>query len=118
MENLGIWKTIKIGFWLGIGFIIPQLIVMYSGTVMTVMAMPSLMEISAEDYMVEFEEEGDFTDVSSFYEDLDLTSFIQLGEYTERRTDGGLQIIGSVTNTGEKATGSIQVEAELLDAEG
>jgi hypothetical protein len=30
MNEYGIWKTIKIGFWLGIGFIVPQLIVMYA----------------------------------------------------------------------------------------
>jgi hypothetical protein len=46
MNEYGVWKTIKIGFWLGIGFIIPQMIVMYGGTVISILAMPSMMEMS------------------------------------------------------------------------
>jgi hypothetical protein len=46
MESWGIWKLIKVGFWLGIGFILPQLVVLYSGTALTVLAMPSIMEAS------------------------------------------------------------------------
>lgn len=119
MDNWGIWKTIKIGFWLGIGFIVPQLVVMYSGTVLTVLAMPSLLELPAEEYTVELDDEADgFSDVVNFYEDLDLTKEIKLGEYTERLSEGHLHIIGSVSNIGEQAAGSIEIEAELLDAQG
>jgi len=122
MENWSVWKIIKVGFWLGIGFIIPQLIVMYSGTALTVFAMPAIFEMAADEYIYELDEmesEGDsYPDASGFFDDYDLTGHVKLGEYSEKLVDGHLHIIGSVTNTGDKPAGSIQIEAELMDAQG
>ena len=49
MENWGKWKIIKLGFWLGVGFIIPQLIAMYVGVLITMFATPPMVEKSFED---------------------------------------------------------------------
>ncbi len=119
MENWGVWKTIKIGFWLGVGFIVPQLVVMYSGTALTLLAMPSILDTAVEEYANDWEEDLDaFSEVSDFYSDHDLTDSIEIEKFSERLIDGHLHITGAVSNTGEKAAGSIEIEAELLDAKG
>ncbi len=105
MENWGIWKLIKVGFWLGIGFILPQLVVMYSGTVISVLAMPSIMG-SSDNYM---------SDISSR---LNRTSQIEILEQREQNNGEQLLILGKIKNTGNKIASSIQLEAELLDSEG
>ncbi|MCF6226191.1 MAG: hypothetical protein L3J22_07835 [Xanthomonadales bacterium] len=117
MENLGVWKTIKIGFWIGIGFIIPQMIVLYGGTVLTVLTMPSMMEAS----FVEGYEAID-SDISSFESNFDSnfdrTDQIEIKEYRVLKNGNQLLILGSVFNKGNKVTNSIQLEAELSDMDG
>ena len=103
MTGIGIWKTVKIGFWLGIGFIIPQLIVMYSGSVLTVLAMPSLMGTSVEDNVI-----------SKFYR----SDQIKILEYREKMYGEQLFILGSLVNEGVEDARSIRLEAELTDKNG
>jgi len=110
MENPGKWKIIKTGFWLGIGFIIPQLIVMYSGTAITMLAMPSIMEASFN------AEDGDA--LSSFTSNYDRTDQVKLIDFREQKNNNQLLILGSIENIGTKKAGSIQIEAELLDENG
>jgi len=110
MENLGKWKLIKAGFWLGIGFIIPSLVVMYSGTALTILAMPSMMEAS-------FESEDNGI-MSNFTSDFDVADQIKIKSYREQRNGNQLLILGSIENIGDKKASSIQLEAELSDEKG
>lgn len=114
MNELGIWKTIKFGFWLGVGFIIPQLIVMYGGTYITFLAMPKMMEMAMDNPS----ESKDSFDVSEFTSQLDQTKKIEIGKYEDKSKDGQLLILGTITNKGDKPASSIQLEVELFDAEG
>lgn len=110
MENLGKWRTIKIGFWLGIGFIIPQLFVMYSGTAITVLAMPSIMEASLNS------EDSDM--LEGFSSKYDRTDQLKIIDYREQKTGNQLLILGTIENIGNKNASSIKIEAELLDENG
>ncbi|MCU7852625.1 MAG: FxLYD domain-containing protein [Candidatus Thiodiazotropha sp. (ex Monitilora ramsayi)] len=103
MDSLGVWKTIKIGFWLGVGFILPQIAVLYSGTIMTMFAMPSMMEETFEE---------------NFLSEIDKSKQINVLEYREKMNGKRLLILGSVKNEGSENASSIQLEAELLDSDG
>ena len=106
MENLGKWKLIKIGFLLGIGFIIPQIVTMYAGTAGMAWMLPKMMESSAED------------SVESFSAMYDKAGQIEIDEYRESKNGNQLLILGTITNAGEDQVSSVQLEAELKDAEG
>lgn len=110
MESWGIWKLIKVGFWLGIGFILPQLVVLYSGTALTVLAMPSMMEAS-----VSGASDGLVSDISS---EFNRAKQIQILEQREQKHGEQLLILGKIKNSGDNKASSIQLEAELLDSEG
>lgn len=117
MENISIWKKITLGFWIGIGFLIPQFLLMFGGTALVSMLLPSMMEESIEAYSEDLGDEV-WNSASTVFSDMDMTAVIELGSYTETRSGGHLHITGSVKNTGEKSVGSVEVQAELLDAEG
>lgn len=117
MENIGVWKTVKIGFWLGVGFIIPQLIVMSSGTLLTVMAIPSMMASSFDEGLGAENIDESF-DMSGFTNNLDVTSNISIEKYNENKHGEQLFILGSIVNNGKKQASSIQLEAELKDSKG
>ena len=117
MENWNIWKYIKVGFWLGIGFSIPQFIVFHSGTAITLLAMPLLMEKSFEQMAGEDDSNGNFS-ISALTSKFDITSEIKIEEFREARHGDQLLILGIVTNNGKKAASSIQLEAELKDENG
>lgn len=119
MQELSVWKTVKIGFWLGIGFIIPQMIVLYSGTVLTVMSMPSMME-SAYDIDSEYDvdENDESIDISEFTDNFDVSKHIVIEEHRESLQGDQLLILGSIRNNGKKTASSIQLEAELMDEAG
>jgi len=110
MENLGTWKLIKIGFWLGIGFIIPQLVVLYSGTALTMLAMPSMVDAAFNS--------GDEDVMSSFTSNYDRVDQIEISSYREQKNGTQLLILGSVKNIGDTKASSIQLEAELMDESG
>ncbi|MEW8348168.1 MAG: FxLYD domain-containing protein [Candidatus Thiodiazotropha taylori] len=114
MSDYGIWKTVKIGFWLGIGFIIPQMIVMYGGTVISVLAMPSMLEMSMSGDI----DSTDLFDMDTFLSEANNYDYIKIDRYEDKTTDGQLLVIGSLTNNGSKAVSSIQLEAELFDEAG
>ena len=110
MENWGKWKLIKVGFWLGIGFIIPSFIVIYSGTALTILAMPSMMQASFES------EDSDVT--SSFTSNFDIADQIKIKSYREQKNGNQLLILGEIENIGDKKASSIQLEAELSNEKG
>lgn len=112
MTEYGIWKTIKTGFWLGVGFIIPLMIVMYGDTLLTFLAMPSMIEMSSSS---DGESSGIF-DASGIESTLDRGKQIEIGDYEDKSKDGQLLILGVVTNKGDSSASSIQLEAELFDA--
>ncbi|MES9831745.1 MAG: FxLYD domain-containing protein [Candidatus Thiodiazotropha sp. DIVDIV] len=99
MEDLGIWKTVKIGFWLGIGFIVPHLVAFYSGTMVTMFAIPSMME-------------------ENLLSDFDKSEQIKVIEHREEMNGERLIILGSILNEGNETASSIQLEAELLNSDG
>jgi len=111
VTEYGIWKTIKIGFWLGVGFIIPQMVVMYGGTLLTFLAMPSMIEMSSSS---DDESSGIF-DMGGIGSTLDKRKQIEVGDYEDKSKDGQLLILGVVTNKGDSPASSIQLEAELFD---
>lgn len=112
MNDLGVWKTIKIGFWLGIGFIIPSMTVMYGGTALTFLFMPAMMEAS---FSSETDDPDDSMGIRSITSKFDRTSQIEIGDYRDTGKDGQLLILGTITNIGDKSIGSIQLEAELFN---
>ncbi|NOQ94468.1 MAG: hypothetical protein GQ547_07530 [Methylophaga sp.] len=117
MENIGIWKTIKLGFWLGIGFIIPSLIVMASGTVFTVMSIPSIMEASFEQ-SASLDDFNDSFSISDYTDNFDVTKNISVEHYQDKMNGKQLLILGSIINDGDQPASSIQLEAELLNSSG
>ncbi len=103
MENLSIFKKITLGFWLGIGLFFPLLIVNYSGTFLTMFALPSMMEENMEE---------------SFLSDFDKSDQIKILNHREEMNGKHLLILGSIRNEGPDKAGSIRLEAELLDSDG
>lgn len=110
MESWGKWKLVCVGFWLGIGFIVPQLVGMYSGTALTMLAMPSMMETA-------FVSGGD-DDVSSFASSFDRADQIEIVSFRDQQNGKQLLILGSIVNNGDDDVSSVNLEAELTDKEG
>ena len=110
MENWSKWKLVKVGFWLGIGFIIPQLVVLYSGTALTMLAMPSMIEASFD-----YDDGGVMSSITSDY---DRSDQIEIQKYRDQKNGNQVLILGSIMNSGEKKASSIQLEAELKDKDG
>ena len=102
MEPQGIWSTIKKGFWLGIGFVIPLTAVMYAGAFLTMFALPSMVEDSFETNMMS---------------EFDKTAQIKILDYREEMNGQRLLILGAVNNQGPDRVSSIRIEAELFDAD-
>lgn len=98
MNEYGIWKTIKTGFWFGLGLIIPLVMVLYGGRVITILAMSSVKPVITSQ--------------------LDAKKQIKIVSYEDKTKDGQLLIVGSLKNNGTKSTSSIQLEAELFDGNG
>lgn len=103
MENLSIFKKITMGFWLGLGFFIPLVIVNYAGTYLAMFAMPSFMEENMEE---------------ALFSDYDKSNQIKLLEQREEMSGKHLLILGSIKNEGSLQVGSIRLEAELYDEQG
>ncbi|MET0049936.1 MAG: FxLYD domain-containing protein [Candidatus Thiodiazotropha sp.] len=95
MNEYGIWKTIKTGFWFGLGLIIPLIVVMYGGRMITVFAMSSVKP--------------------AITSQIDAKKHIEIISYEDKTKDGQLLILGSLKNNGSASTSSIQLEAELFD---
>ena len=120
MEKLSIWKLIKYGFWLGVGFIIPQLFVMYAGTAATIFMMPSMLESSFD-----FEEESSISEMDSEdsltrfgFSSYDMSDEIEIQSHRVQREVNRVLVLGSIINNAEKSASSIQIEAELMNENG
>lgn len=111
MDNLTPWKTIKIGFLLGIGFIIPSLFVNFA-----------VIEFSFNTLsgFEDFKTEIDYDDDESYYDsyDNDYTDAVDIGEYRTQMQGLQLLIQGAITNNADVELNSIEIEAELFDANG
>lgn len=95
MNEYGILKTIKTGFLFGLGLIIPLIIAMYGGRVITVLVMSSATPVMTSQ--------------------IDAKKQIEIVSYEDKTKDGQLLILGSIKNNGAKSASSIQLEAELFD---
>jgi len=113
MENYSIWKTIKAGFWLGIGFIVPTIIVYILGTALVYKAVPYFVESNNDAAIIDAE-----NSVDDYVSKYDKTSQVELLSYKNNTSNGQLLILGVVKNTGESPVNSVQVEAELMNSEG
>lgn len=107
MENFSVWKWIKIGFWLGIGFILPQMFVLYAGTVGTYMALPSVIENT-----------WDADSASNYSEQFDRAASIKIENFRDESDGTRLLILGRIVNVGDSKARSIQLEAELFNQAG
>lgn len=106
MEALNPWKLIKAGFWVGIGFIVPSIVVYILGT-SVVYSIPSLWQPSAA--------EGAMEAAQASLPDSDKSSQVKIAHVREVKNGQQLLILGQVENMGTPPVGSIRVEAELLD---
>lgn len=107
MDNLKPWTLIKYGFWLGIGFVLPSVVVTIFGSLGALFVMPAAMDAAEEELMEDVE----------FPLDLDKSGLLEITGYREVRTDGQMYIIGAVRNNGEEPLSSVQLEAEMYDAD-
>lgn len=110
MENMSRWKIIKTGFLLGIGFIVPLICVILAGTIVSVMAIPPVMEQAFDD-----ESGGMLSDLKSDEDDLKR---IKILNFREQPNGNRLLILGSIENISEDKASSIQLEAELTNLNG
>ncbi len=106
MESFGPWKLIKAGFWVGIGFIVPSVVVYVFGFYL-LYSMPSFLRSAETDSEME--------SVEQYMEEADKTAQIKILQYRERKNGDQLLILGTIENTGNSSASSIRLEAELLD---
>ena len=92
MEKLSIWKLLKYGFWLGVGFLVPLLLFTF-----VTMYLP-MFSYDPSDYEVSDE--------------------IEIQSYRSRVDGNRVVIVGSIINNGEEQASSIQLEAEFMDENG
>lgn len=115
MNEWSVWKFIKVGFWLGIGFVIPSLFVNGVATYMALGMVPEIMMPEME----ELAEESFAEDVvDEFKSRFDKTAQITIVNHHQSRLGEQLLILGSIENRGDSVVSSIQLEAELFDEEG
>jgi len=106
-NKLGPWKLIKSGFWLGIGFAIPMIIV-------DLVSIGSIWGVGSMVWESEFDEDG-LLDYS--LDDIDTT---QLTIKNQKETMNGEQLLihGELLNDSDTTVNSVEIEAELFDAQG
>lgn len=111
MESLNPWKLVKYGFWLGVGFIIPTLVVtMLSGALM--FAVPVISSLEDLD-------DADLGDqLQSFSTNFDQSENVHILEHREVTNGSQLLVLGRVENRSEKTISSVMIEVELLDESG
>jgi hypothetical protein len=95
-----------IGFWIGIGFIIPSIAKDLLSTAVPLSLIPGAIR--------QVDSEADF--ISEYMDDSDLTSQIEILSHREQPMDGGpLLILGRLKNTGIKTVNSVHLEVELMN---
>jgi len=115
MESLSTWKIIKIGFWLGIGFIIPSIAVYIFGTAAIYKVIPYIITTDTVEYETEAFTADNVTDYVSSH---DKTSQVEIISYRDTSTTGQLLILGTMKNNADTPVSLVQVEAELFDSSG
>ena len=110
MDNLTAWKTIKIGFLLGIGFMIP------SALIDSILIGASYATVSSA---IEVELDGDYEEsTNEVFAVVDHVQSIELGLYTTTMQGMQLLVQGSFKNVGDIKLDSVEIEAELFDKDG
>ena len=110
IEKWGPWKLIKTGFWLGIGFIIPAILVDFASMASMWTIGSSVME-SSFDEIIEDDE-----DILSMGQ-IDLST-IKIKSQKEVMNGKQLLILGEVVNESDETASTVEIEAELFDADG
>lgn len=108
---MGPWKLIKYGFWLGVGFMIPTLLVtVLSGALMFVAPLDFSSEgLTGTDIDSEF---------SGFASNFDQSGNVHILEHREVSHGDRLLVLGRIENRSAKSVGLVTIEVELLDADG
>jgi hypothetical protein len=110
LETYNRRNLIKTGFWLGIGFIGPAVALYLVASIL--LSVVAWLSQTAAPETIEMD-----TDVlEKVMAPPDETSKVRIVDFREVRNGNRLLILGSVRNTGAAPVGSIQIEAELLDA--
>ncbi len=107
MDKHSPWHWIKIGFFLGIGFMIPALLIDLIGSFAMIKGMSSFMDSTFENTIIE--------DTGSYMDNFDQSQDIAILSHREQPMDGQLLVLGTLANQGEKTINSVQLEVELLD---
>lgn len=120
MENLTPWKTIKIGFFLAIGFAVPMLVmesVLFGGAMMV--STSSFEEASEFESDSEgYSEERSRPSMSEMPDFGNYSNEVELGEYSDRMQGNQLLLTGHLINKAGVALERVELEAELFDEEG
>lgn len=111
MESLGPWKLVKIGFWLGIGFVLPTMLV-------TVLAIPLTFAVPFTLLGMDGDEHSFDQSIDDLTGNLDRSASVEVVEYREETKGSQLLVLGRIRNLGEDALSSVMIEVELLDERG
>lgn len=109
MENMSKWKIVKFGFWLGIGFSVPLLCIIFGGSVINTLLIPPIIESSYDE---------DWKDPYSANSNGDNPDRIKIDTYKEQTYGNRLVILGVIENVSDMKASSIQLEAELINSNG
>jgi hypothetical protein len=99
-------RLMRVGFWIGVGLIVPLLVTQTLATFLMLRGTDWLWPTSedAEEMM------GDIME--------NISAQIKIDNYREIRKENQVLIVGQLTNTGESKVGSVNLEAELFNAAG
>lgn len=102
MESPSPLKLIKIGFWIGLGFIVPNILGTFFSSA-SMFLMPSLWQSQGSEM------------AEKMMSEMEKTDQVRIKDFRESANGNQILIIGSVENTGSTPVGSIQIEVELFD---
>ncbi len=102
---------IRIGFLIGIGFIIPSLITYLLGSFVLIKGIPDFLNSSQNIEMAD--ENAEY--MSGFMDNMDQSRDIEILSHREQPLGGQLLILGSLINNSKKTVNSVQLEVELMD---
>lgn len=115
--ELTVWQKIKTGFWLGIGFIVPFLIMyMISFGIALLSAKLSFEKEPVEITKVDNTEKR--IEFSSSQIKSNLDDQIKILNHRESVNGNRLLILGELVNNGPDTANSLQLQAELFDSSG
>ncbi|MFW5910261.1 MAG: hypothetical protein ACOCUJ_00265 [Thiohalospira sp.] len=105
MENWGKWKLVKAGFLLGIGFIVPLLVVGAANPVVTSLSFQVMAQSAFESSEEEVVASSSFSPA-----EMDVTQSIELGDHREKMQNGQLRVLSSLENVGDQEASMVEVE--------